>query len=102
VSESINVFQDNNEFWDYVKENPRVLGIPVSDNKGLDLLNALRDVREAYQKDVQIGDTMLTLLGSLLVGIVNGEGEQMIEEVIVSEAMVNMDKTLKEILDEEQ
>lgn len=102
MSESINVFQDNNEFWDYVKENPRVLGIPVSDNKGLDLLNALRDVREAYQKDVQIGDTMLTLLGSLLVGIVNGEGEQMIEEVIVSEAMVNMDKTLKEILDEEQ
>ena len=100
MSESINVFQDNNEFWDYVKENPRVLGIPVSDNKGLDLLNALRDVREAYRKDIEIGDTMLTLLGTLLVGIVNGDGEQMLEEVIVSEAMVDIDTSLKEILDE--
>ena len=100
MSESINVFQDNNEFWDYVKENPRVLGIPVSDNKGLDLLNALRDVREAYRKDLEIGDTMLTLLGTLLVGIVNGDGEQMLEEVIVSEAMVDIDTSLKEILDE--
>ena len=100
MSESINVFQDNNEFWDYVKENPRVLGIPVSDNKGLDLLNALRDVREAYRKDLEIGDTMLTLLGTLLLGIVNGDGEQMLEEVIVSEAMVDIDTSLKEILDE--
>ena len=100
MSESINVFQDNNEFWDYVKENPRVLGIPVSENKGLDLLNALRDVREAYRVNPEIGDTMLTLLGTLLVGIVNGDGEQMLEEVIVSEAMVDIDTSLKEILDE--
>ena len=100
MSESINVFQDNDEFWDYVKENPRVLGIPVSEHKGLDLLSALKDVREAYKKDVQMGDTMLTLLGSLLLGIVNGEGEAMIEEVIVSEAMVDIDREVKKVLDE--
>jgi hypothetical protein len=100
MSESINVFQDNDEFWDYVKENPRVLGIPVSEHKGLDLLSALKDVREAYKKDAQIGDTMLTLLGSLLLGIVNGEGEAMIEEVIVSEAMVGIDKEIKKVLNE--
>jgi hypothetical protein len=100
VSESANVFQDNDEFWDYVAEHPRVLGIPVSETKGLDLLNALRDVRIAYQKDLDMGDTMLTLLGTLLLGIVNGDGEQMLEEVIVSEAMVDLDTNLKEILDE--
>lgn len=100
MSESENVFQDNDEFWDYVKENPRALGIPVSETKGLDLLNALRDVREAYLKDVKTGDTMLTLLGSLLMGISQGDGEQMIEEVIVSEAMLDIDTSLKEILDE--
>lgn len=100
MSELENVFQDNNEFWNYVKENPRTLGIPVSETKGLDLLNALRDVREAYLKDVKTGDTMLTLLGSLLMGISQGDGEQMIEEVIVSEAMLDIDTNLKEILDE--
>jgi len=96
-----NVFRDNDEFWQYVKENPRMVGIPVSENKGLDLLGALRDVREAYKKDTEIGDTMLTLLGTLLMGTANGEGEQMIEEIIVSEAMVDIDNGLKEVLDEE-
>jgi len=96
-----NVFRDNDEFWQYVKENPRMVGIPVSENKGLDLLGALRDVREAYQKDTEIGDTMLTLLGTLLMGTANGDGEQMIEEIIVSEAMVDIDNGLKEVLDEE-
>lgn len=100
MSESKNVFQDNDEFWEFVKENPRVLGIPVSEEKGLDLLNALRDIRQAYLKDVKIGDTMLTLLGTILAGIANGDGEQMIEDVIVSEAMVDIDTSLQEILNE--
>jgi hypothetical protein len=100
VSESANVFQDNDEFWDYVKDNPRIIGIPVSEHKGLDLLSALRDVREAYKKDPNMGDTMLTLLGSLLAGVANGEGDEMVEEVIVSEAMINVDKELKKVLDE--
>lgn len=100
MSESIDVFQDNNEFWEYVKENPLVLGIPVSESKGLDLLSALKDIREAYLKDVKVGDTMLTLLGTLLLGAANGDGDKMVEEVIVSEAMVDIDKDLKEILNE--
>ena len=102
MSELENVFQDNDEFWEYVKENPRMLGIPVSENKGLDLLAALKDVREAYKKDQEVGDTMLTLLGTLLMGTANGDGEQMIEEIIVSEAMVDIDNGLKEVLDEER
>jgi len=100
MSESADVFQDNDEFWDYFKDNPRIVGIPVSEHKGLDLLSALRDVREAYKKEPYIGDTMLTLLGSLLAGVANGEGDEMVEEVIVSEAMVNVDSELKKVLDE--
>jgi hypothetical protein len=100
VSESANVFRDNDEFWEYVKENPRIIGIPVSEHKGLDLLSALRDVREAYKKDPAIGDSMLTILGTLLAGVANGDGDEMVEEVIVSEAMSNVDKELKKVLDE--
>lgn len=100
MNESANVFRDNNEFWEYVKENPRIIGIPVSEHKGLDLLSALRDVREAYKKDPAIGDSMLTILGTLLAGVANGDGDEMVEEVIVSEAMSNVDKELKKVLDE--
>ena len=100
MNESANVFRDNDEFWEYVKENPRIIGIQVSEHKGLDLLSALRDVREAYKKDPAIGDSMLTILGTLLAGVANGDGDEMVEEVIVSEAMSNVDKELKKVLDE--
>jgi hypothetical protein len=47
-----------------------------------------------------MGDTMLTLLGTLLAGVVNGDGEAMVEEVIVSEAMIGIDKEIKKVLNE--
>lgn len=100
MSELGNVFQSNDEFWEHVKENPRMVGIPVSENKGLDLLSALADIREAYRQNVEIGDTMLTLLGTVLMGVVNGEAEQMVEEIIVLDAMEDLDKGLKKVLDE--
>jgi len=100
MSELENVFQSNNEFWEYVANNPRIVGIPISENKGLDLLSALKDVREAYKENLATGDTMLTILGSLLAGIADGDGEEMLEEVIVSEAMSKFDKHLREVLDE--
>jgi hypothetical protein len=100
MSESKNVFRNNDEFWDFVKENPQLIGIPVSESKGLDLLGAMKDVREAYKKDPEIGDTMITMLGTLLAGVANGDGEAMVEEVIVSEAMAKFDSSLSEVLDE--
>ena len=100
MSELGNVFQSNDEFWEHVKENPRMVGIPVSENKGLDLLSALADIRVAYQQSTEIGDTMLTLLGTVLMGVVNGEAEQMVEEIIVLDAMEDLDKGLRKVLDE--
>jgi len=100
MNESKNVFQDGDEFWEFVKNKNGGLGIPISATKGLDLLNALCEIREAYLVNVEIGDMMITLLGSLLVGITEGKGDQIVEEVIVSEAMGELDTNLKEILDE--
>jgi len=100
MKKSGNYYPDNNSFWDYVKNNPGIMGLPISESKGLDLLNALRDIREAYIEDTEQGDTMLTLLGSLLVGAVEGHGDMMVEEVIVSEAMAKFDSQIKGILNE--
>ena len=101
MKESGNYYhKDNNSFWNYIKDNPRIVGLPVSESKGLDLLSALRDIREAYIKNAEQGDTMLTLLGSLLVGAVEGHGDMMVEEVLVSEAMAKFDSQIKGVLDE--
>ena len=101
MKESENSYPENNDsFWDYVKENPGIIGLPVSENKGIDILGALRDIREAYKVNGIKGDIMLTLLGSLLVGAAQGKGDKMIEEVIVSEAMDSFDTHFKGILDE--
>jgi len=100
MKESGNYYPDNNSFWNYVKNNPGIVGLRVSESKGLDLLGALRDIREGYIKDVEQGDTMLTLLGSLLVGAVEGRGDMMVEEVLVSEAMAKFDSQIKGVLDE--
>jgi hypothetical protein len=102
MTESTNAFQHNDMFWDYIKDNPMLVGISVSDKKGLDLLSALRDVRETYKKNPEAGDTMLTLLGTLLAGAANGEADEMVEEVLVQEAMIDIDKEIKGVLDEGQ
>ena len=86
--------------WDYVKENPRIIGIPVSEYKGLDLLSALRDVYKTIDIDPKAAQTLLSLLANVLVATAQGEGDAIIEEVIVQEAMQGLDSNLKGLLDE--
>jgi len=100
MNESENVSLDNEQVWDYILENPLILGLPISDNKGLDLLTAMRDVYVEMDKDVYKAKVLLTLLATVLVASAQGDGEEVIEEVLVQDAMFNLDKELKGVLDE--
>jgi hypothetical protein len=102
MSESENVSLDSLEVWDYIAENPLILGLPISDNKGLDLLAAMRDVYLEMDKDVYKAKVLLTLLATVLVASTQGDGEEVIEEVLVQDAMFNIDNELKGVLDEGQ
>jgi hypothetical protein len=44
MSESENVWDNPEDFWKHVKSNKKLVGIAVSDEQGLDILNALRDI----------------------------------------------------------
>ncbi len=44
MSEFENAWDNDEEFWDFVGENRRMVGLAVSDGQGLDILNALRDI----------------------------------------------------------
>lgn len=101
MSESENVSMDDMEaVWNHIDENPLLLGIPLSDSKGLDLLSALRDIYITNKNNQEGAQVLLTLLANVLVAASQGDGEEVVEEVIVTEAMMQFEKQVKEVLDE--
>jgi hypothetical protein len=101
MSESENVSMDDMEaVWNHIEENPLLMGIPLSDSKGLDLLSALRDIYITNKDNQEGAQVLLTLLANVLVAASQGDGEEVVEEVIVTEAMMQFDKQINEVLDE--
>jgi hypothetical protein len=90
----------NNEVWDFIKENPKILGLPISDKQGLDLLSAMRDVYIELDVNVESAKRMMTMLAGVLIAASQGEGDKIIQEVLVQEAMFHIDDNLKDILNE--
>jgi hypothetical protein len=101
MSESLDASAQNEDsVWEYIKDHPRILGLPVSDKQGLDLLNALRDVAEMIHKDPDMAHKMLTMIATVVVAAATGSGNETIEELLVAEAMHKFDTEAKEILNE--
>jgi hypothetical protein len=101
MSESENAFLNNGEeVWEFIKEHPRYIGIPISNSKGLDILNALRDVWMINKINQEKANSMLTMLAAVLVSSEAGHGDKIIEEVLVQEAMMDFEEQAKEILNE--
>lgn len=92
--------QSDDAVWEFIKNNPKIVGFPVSDTQGLDLLNALRDVHERISEDPEMAAKMLTMIATVMVAAVTGSGNQTIEELLVQEAMHRFDNDAKEVLNE--
>ena len=99
MSESENASM-NDDVWEFIADNPKIMGVPLTDNKGLDILSALRDVYMVTKQDPEAGMGLLTVLANVLVAAAQGEGSELLEEVTVFEAMMDFDTQVKEILDE--
>ena len=93
-------YDDEVDVWDYIRDNPMLMGLPISETKGIDILAALRDIYVALGNDVTQSKTLLSLLATVLVGAAEGQGKEVMEEVIVIEAMQTLDDELEEWLDE--
>jgi hypothetical protein len=103
MKESESASYDNEvDVWDYIRDNPMLMGLPISETKGIDILAALRDIYVALGEDVTQSKTLLSLLATVLVGAAEGQGKEVMEEVMVMEAMQKLDNNLKGILDEGQ
>ena len=101
MSELENVWESDEEFWDFVGENKRMVGMAVSEGQGLDILSALRDVYLTIDEEPDSSKKMLTLLATVIYASSIGEGQQFTDEIQVLSAMEQFDTSIKEILDEE-
>lgn len=101
MSEFENAWDNDEEFWDFVGENRRMVGLSVSDGQGLDILNALRDIYLTIDKEPESAMRMLTLLGTVIYASSIGEGKEFTDEIQVVAAMEQFESSIKEILDEE-
>jgi hypothetical protein len=101
MSELENAWESDEEFWDFVGQNKRMVGMAISDGQGLDILNALRDIYLTIDKEPDSAKRMLTLLATVIYASSIGEGQQFTDEIQVLSAMEQFDTSIKEILDEE-
>ena len=101
MSESENVWENDENFWNFVEENKRLVGLSISDGQGLDILNALRDIYITIEEDPDSAMKMLTLLATVIYASSIGEGQQFTDEIQVASAMEQFDSSMKEMLSEE-
>ena len=100
MSELENV-SHNEDVWEFIKAHPRIVGIPLTDGKGLDVLSAMMDIHDTILVNPEAAADMLTLLAGVILATVQGDGEEIINEVIVAEAMNKFDLEAKELFSEE-
>jgi len=101
MSESENVWESDEELWDFIGENKRLVGLQISNGQGLDILNALRDIYVTVDDDPKSAMKMLSLLATVIYASSIGEGQQFTDEIQVAAAMEQFDSSMKEMLDEE-
>lgn len=101
MNELENVSDEVQRMWDYIKDNKKLLGIPLTNNSGLDILNVLRDVYETIDEDTEDAKRKLTLVATIILSALEGEADTIVNEIRVKSAMEQFDDSMKEILNEE-
>jgi hypothetical protein len=104
MSESDNALPPlDHTFWEHVDHLDFAIGIPVSEDRLLDVVGALHDIYDALvEKDIEDAKMCTTALAAILVASKYGKAEEVWEEFSIKEAMTNFDNHMKEILDEKQ
>jgi hypothetical protein len=77
------------------------IGIPVSETRTLNILDALEDIYWAVEDDPEDAKKCIVALAGIFLGGSVGKADKVWEEFAVQDAMKTFNAELKEILDEE-
>ena len=100
TNESENALPMDDSIWDHIEHMDVSIGIPVSENKTLDILAALEDIYYAIEADPDDARKCIVSLAAIFVASSLGKADVVWQEFTVQEAMNSLDESLKEILDE--
>jgi hypothetical protein len=89
MSESENALPLDDTFWDHIEHMDFAIAIPVSENKMLDIISALRDVYETIcDEELDEAKMCVTSLAAILVASKYGKAEEVLEEFSIKEGNV--------------
>ena len=102
TNESENALPLDETFWNHIEHSGFTIGIPVSEDKMMNVLEVLRDIYDTIEDDPEEGRKLIIMMAAILVASKDGHADKVWEELSVQESMKDLDITLKEILDEKQ
>jgi len=102
TNESENALPLDETFWNHIEHCGFTIGIPVSEEKIMNVLEVLRDIYDTIEDDPEEGRKLIIMMAAILVASKDGHADKVWEELSVQESMKDLDITLKEILNEEQ
>jgi hypothetical protein len=101
MSESESALPLDDSFWEHIEHMDFAIGVPVAEDRMLDIISALRDVYETIcEGELDEAKMCVTALAAILVASKYGKAEEVWEEFSIKEAMRDFDTSIKEILDE--
>ncbi len=101
TNESENALPMDSSIWKHIEHMDMSIGIPVSEEKTLDILAALEDIYTAIDTDPEDAKHCVVALAAIFVASSVGKADIVWQEYAIKEAMETLDESLKEILDEE-
>ena len=100
MSESDSALPLDSTIWEHIAHMDFTIGIPVSENKTLNILGALEDIYNSIDEDIDEAKQCVIALAAIFVASRHDKADLVWEELSVQESMANFDSGLKEILDE--
>lgn len=100
TNESENALPLDESFWDYWHNTKTMVGIPVSENKTMNVLGVLEDIYYSVDRDAEETKSLIIMMAAILLASKDDQADAIWQEMVVTESMTAIDKELKEILDE--
>jgi hypothetical protein len=100
MSESDNALPLDNTIWEHIAHMDFTIGIPVSENKTLNILGALEDIYNAVDPDPDEAKQCIIALAAIFVASRHDKADLVWEELSVQESMAKFDEGIREILNE--
>ena len=100
MSESDNALPLDSTIWQHIAHMDFTIGIPVSENKTLNILGALEDIYNSIDENIDEAKQCVIALAAIFVASRHDKADMVWEELSVQESMAKFDEGIQEILNE--